>query len=141
MGVKYRYVRERQTFDAMRRRCFNPNSIDYKNYGGRGIGICERWLEPKGQGYKNFLADMGKRPEGKYTIDRIDNNADYSPENCHWVDRNYQGNNKRTNFNITRNGITKTFTQWARESKVKVSTAQQRYYVYGWSVERSLGWE
>ncbi len=77
------------TWLAMRTRCSNPNVWDYKYYGGRGIGICERWND-----FRNFYADMGERPDG-LTLDRIDVNGDYEPNNCRWATWQEQCANKR----------------------------------------------
>lgn len=78
------------TWLGIRRRCNNPNTKDYKNYGGRGIKVCERW-----DSYEKFEYDMGLKPSPNHSIDRIDVNGNYSPDNCKWSTPKQQANNKR----------------------------------------------
>lgn len=90
-------------FQTMISRCMSERNSDYKNYGGRGITVCSRWLEPDGRGFLNFYADMGERPIGltkcgtthPYTLERIDNDGNYEPTNCRWASYEDQRSNQR----------------------------------------------
>lgn len=116
---------------SMMDRCHAPKSHAYSRYGGRGINVCERW-----QSFEDFYADMGDRPEGK-SLERIDNNGDYSPENVVWADAKAQANNRRSNVILEHNGEKKTMQQWADQLGVKIQTIWARID-RGWTVDRAL---
>jgi len=116
---------------SIKQRCLNPNAPHYEKYGGRGIGVCDRWLN-----YDGFFEDMGEPPINMQ-IDRIDNNGDYTPENCRWVGRKAQQNNTRWNHNITYNGETKTLQQWGEEINIKPNTLLTRIR-RGWTINAAF---
>lgn len=121
-----------KSWDCMKTRCCNKNSSNYKNYGGRGIRICDRWKDS----FKNFLEDMGERPMNM-SLDRINNNGDYEPNNCKWSSIKEQNNNMRCNRLITFKGRTKNLTQWAEDTGMDGSTLWHRLK-NGWSINKSL---
>jgi len=117
----------------MKDRCFNPNHSRYSDWGGRGITVCDRWKNS----FKNFLADMGMKPSPKHSIDRIDNDGDYCPENCRWATRVEQENNKSTNRLITIACVTLTMAQWTKEMGFAKSVIQDRLNL-GWSEYKAV---
>lgn len=125
--------REYRIYTGMLTRCYNDHADGFRNYGGRGIKVCDRW---QGQdGFKNFLADVGKRPSPKYSLDRYPNNdGDYEPGNVRWATPEQQANNCRTNIRLTIDGSTKTLPEWARLVGISESAAYARFYA-GWSQE------
>ena len=111
----------------MRKRC-----RERPLYGGRGITVDPRW-----ESFENFLADMGERPEG-HTLDRINNDGPYSPDNCRWAPPVVQSNNRGNNRWITYVGRTQIIAQWAREAGLSRGVLHNRITMYGWSMERAL---
>ena len=120
------------TWLSMKQRCLDKKCPAYKNYGGRGIKVCNRWLHS----FENFYADMGDRPEG-LTLERIDNGKGYYKDNCKWADWITQQNNRRNNHLLTYKGVTLTLIQWAK--KLDLSYPMLRVRIYRkWSIERVL---
>jgi hypothetical protein len=107
----------------MHNRCYDPNVKSYRDYGARGIVVAACWHDRNG--FHQFIKDMGQRPEGA-TLERIDNNGPYSPDNCRWATRGEQANNKRNNRRITANGKTLTLLQWAKELGCSHAAIQYR---------------
>jgi hypothetical protein len=125
-----------KTYRMMKVRCYNENHIHYKDYGGRGITVCERWLDKK-QGFFNFMADMGDKPTPNHTLDRIENDKGYGPDNCRWATQEEQCNNTRVNVWIEYNGERRTIAQWTRHLGFKRPTLKARLRK-GWPIEKAL---
>lgn len=126
---------EYKIWGAMKERCGDPHNKRYERYGGRGIGITSRWLGK--DGFPNFLKDMGPRPSRRHSIDRIDNNEDYSPENCRWATAKEQQRNRSSNRFLTVNGVRKTLVEWSEETGINYGTLKSRIY-RGWSPEDAV---
>lgn len=107
-----------QTWIAMIRRCGDPRSKGYENYGARGITVCERWRAD----FWAFVADMGERPSPKHTIERIKNDGHYAPDNCRWATDAEQKMNTRRNTLVTFKGKTLPVTEWARRLDIPPAT-------------------
>lgn len=114
---------EHKIWIGMKQRCYNKNAKNYKDWGGRGIKVCDRWLNS----FKNFYEDMGKMPtDTRYTIERMDNDGDYEPGNCRWATYTEQLNNTRRNRYISHNGKTMNIMQWSKELNIKYNTIRSR---------------
>lgn len=121
------YSSEYTIWKSMRRRCNNPQYTHYYNYGGRGIQVCERW----DASFDAFIEDMGRKPTAQHTLERIDNDGDYCPENCRWATRKEQAHNMRKNRSITFNGRTMILSDWANELGLRRSHLAERIKKYG----------
>jgi len=121
-------------WSLMKERCYNPKRKEYNRYGARNISVCNDWHDFKlfmewalNNGYKDNL-----------TIDRIDNDGNYCPENCRWISRKEQSNNRRVNRYITFNGETKTITEWANDNNLHYYILRKRIDILGWDFERAI---
>lgn len=120
---------------AMKQRCYYTKDTNYKHYGGRGITVYDEWR----YNFKAFYDwSMANGYQDDLTIDRIDVNGNYTPENCRWVDLKTQANNKRTNVYFTYNGITKTIKQWSEIFNISYKTVTTRMY-RGYPLAECLG--
>lgn len=128
-----RYSTEYAIWSNIRARCNNPKNVSYERYGARGIKVCASWAAD----FLNFLADMGRRPSPSHSIDRIDNDGDYTPENCRWVTAKEQCRNRRSSRFIVYQGTRRTLAGWAEETGVSISTLHARLKA-NWPVERAM---
>ena len=126
---------EYRSWIGMISRCYNEKDTSYHNYGGRGITVCDEWLTS----FSTFYSDLGDMPRDghRYSIERINNNKNYNPDNCRWATYTEQANNKRNNVNLTFMGRTQTLAQWADELRLDRRTVWGRLNK-NWSVERAL---
>ena len=133
---KQRHILQQKLCD-MKRRCYNPEEKFYKDYGGRGIKVCDEWMDKK-EGHSNFQkwAVENGWEEGR-SIDRIDVNGNYEPNNCRWATPEEQANNRRNNNYVTINGVTKTTSEWARQIGISQNAFTGRINS-GWTGEELL---
>lgn len=127
------FTSEFNTWCNVIQRCNNPNDTAYRRYGGRGIRVCDRWSGS----FENFYADMGPKPSPEHSIDRINNDGNYDPENCRWATRKEQLSNKGNNRMIEFDGRKQTITEWGREFGLSMELISYRLG-RGWSICRAL---
>jgi hypothetical protein len=125
---------EYNTWVNMKRRCYEHNNKSYSEYGGRGIKVYKRWFNS----FENFYKDMGDRPSPKHSIDRIDNNGNYEPDNCRWATKKEQNNNTRKNIKITFNNNIHTISQWSQILNINEGTLRNRLYKRNWSIKKAF---
>lgn len=124
---------EYKTWSKIKERCFVESDHAYKYYGGRGITMCRKWDES----FDEFFKYIGNKPEGDYSIDRINNNKNYEPGNVRWATKEQQANNTRKNVYIEYGGITKTMSQWSKIEGMLPGTLRKRLDM-GWSISKSI---
>lgn len=120
---------------SMKKRCYNPKDVSYKNYGGRGITVCDEWKNDF-KAFYNWAIDNGYKDN--LSIDRIYNEKSYFPSNCRFATRKEQNNNQRSNHLITYKGRTQNLKQWADELELNYDTLRHRINTYNWSIEKAL---
>lgn len=125
---------EHSTWTHIKQRCNNPNNDGFYLYGGRGIKVCQRWMDS----FEAFYHDMGERPSSRHQIDRIDSNGNYEPGNCRWATSAEQLRNTRRTRLLTFNGRTQCLADWATEVRIDKRTLQHRIVKFGWSVDEAL---
>lgn len=124
--------RVHRIWSGMLSRCENKNRKSYKNYGGHGVTVCERWHE-----FENFLADMGEPTTSRHTLDRIKTDGNYEPDNCRWATMLEQQNNRSNNVLVGHGGMEMTIPAWARHTGIPASSIRSRLG-RGWTVEMAL---
>lgn len=115
-------VPEYKTWVNIKQRCYNEKNDQYNDYGGRGITMCDEWLES----FEAFYRDMGPRPSPSHTVERTDNDKGYCKENCKWATRLDQNNNTRRNVFYAYNGTYKTLAAWCREFGLEYNAIYQK---------------
>lgn len=124
-GTSTRELRLYRIWTDMKRRCYDERCLEYRNYGGRGIEICQEWKNSF-EAFRSWAMENGYADD--LTIDRIDVNGNYEPSNCYWVTAKEQANNMRTNTLVTYKGETKTLVQWAESFGINYHTLVSRLY-------------
>lgn len=124
---------ERNSWEKMISRCYDSSHNSYKNYGARGISVCERWRNS----FIDFLADVGRKPTPEHSLDRKKNDGNYEPDNVRWATRLEQNRNMRKTRFIEYGGIRKSLSEWSEDLNMKKSTIRQRLNS-GWTEEQAL---
>lgn len=115
-------------------RCRNKNNHAYSRYGGRGIEVCEGWLKS----FESFYKDMGAKPSGEYSLERMNNNGNYESSNCRWATYTEQANNTRASVYVSFKDERLTVTQWERKLKINKGTLWNRLFVLKWSIDKAI---
>jgi len=115
-------------------RCYNNKSEKYKNYGARGITVCDRWLNS----FENFLEDMGEKPTSLHSLDRINVDGNYEPSNCKWSTEKEQQNNRTNNQRITYKNETKNLIQWCEDLNLTYAKIYYRIFIAKWDINKAL---
>lgn len=129
----YSHTKEHNTWIGMRQRCSNENNKRFKDYGGRGISVCDRWKNS----FENFIKDMGYAPTPKHTLERINVNGGYEPTNCKWATIKEQANNKTVNVFVDIDGVIKTVKQWSEKLNVSQYSVRSRIS-RGWDAKKAI---
>jgi hypothetical protein len=124
---------EYRAWDGMKRRCHNPQDARYHRYGARGIAVYPAWFAS----FEAFYNDMGPRPTDLHSLERIDNNGPYAPDNCRWATRSDQARNRRPSRTLTYNGETLPLPTWAERIGISLAALYHRLN-RGWTIERAL---
>lgn len=119
---------------SMKSRCYYEDNIGYKNYGGRGIKVCDSWLNS----FENFIKDMGDKPSLEYSLDRINVNGDYSKENCRWATKLEQSNNKRNNHNVVYKSKKISLSELSRQCNINKSSIRHRIVSQKLTIEEAV---
>ena len=131
-GMKH--TPEYACWEGMVQRCTKPTNWRYQDYGLRGICVCRRWQ----RSFLAFFVDMGPRPGPEHTLDRIDNDGSYTPENCRWATRVQQANNRRRNRRVAWRGETLTIAEWARRQGLPPGVLRDRIVELRWSLDDAM---
>jgi len=132
---KNRKTPEYIVWESMISRCYNQNLKSYKDYGGRGVSVCDEWRED----FTVFYRDMGEKPSRLHTIERVDVNGDYCKENCKWASRKEQASNTRRNLKpIEYNNASLTLNEWSEALGINYMVLYKRIYLRGWSIEKAF---
>jgi hypothetical protein len=129
-------TKRRQAYNSwtmMLHRCYDPTIKRYDLYGGMGVTVAPRWLN-----FKDFLEDMGLPPSSKHSIDRVDNDGNYSPDNCRWATQREQCRNSSQSHRITINGQTKSLSDWADIYSISAKVLNDRINKLGWDIDKAI---